>query len=573
MAYVDEGTINAIRRKHPIKEVVERYVTLTKKGEDYWGLCPFHADNNASMSVSVKLDMFQCFACHKAGNIFNFIAGMENIGYGDAIRLLAQEDGYFVGGIEKEDNNKIYYDILNLSLKFYQNNLFSSMGKNAIRYLTDRKFDMDTINKFEIGLSISRSPVTPFLLNKYELDKLIDAGITNSNSGDVFVDRIMIPIHDIHGNMVGYGGRIYQTTSDSKYINTASSKLFDKSRILYNYHRAHEVLKKDDALIIMEGYFDVIRASTVGVNNCVAPMGTALTREQINILKKATNTLILCFDGDEAGEKATVRAISMLEEYNFNIKVIRLEEKDPDEFIIKRGKDAFIDKINNPISAIDFKMNILKEDKNLDDARDISKYLDEIIKELLHEKDEIVVEVNLRKLVNRFNIGYDILKDRYNKYKRNDNNVINNNNFEVKKTKKIYDKYGQATDYLLYYMLKSGEVIRLAEDNVLMILDDRKRELFNDIIDFYHKYDGFVIADFISYLNTNTNIYDVFVDIINLNLKDNFTIEEINDYISVVNEYVRYSKIKKLELELKFETDPMKQANISMEISKIKRSC
>ena len=229
MAYVDESTINAIRRKHPIREIVERYVSLTKKGEDYWGLCPFHADNNASMSVSVKLDMFQCFACHKAGNIFNFIADMENISYGDAIRLLAREDGYEVYGVKKNDVNLEYYEIFKLANKFYQNNLNSILGKNAIKYLADREIDRDIINKFGIGLSIAKEPITPFLLNKYDINKLIDVGISNTESNDVFVDRIMIPIHDLHGNPIGYGARIYQTRDDSKYINTKATKLFDKS--------------------------------------------------------------------------------------------------------------------------------------------------------------------------------------------------------------------------------------------------------------------------------------------------------------------------------------------------------
>ena len=570
MAYVDESTINAIRRKHPIREIVERYVSLTKKGEDYWGLCPFHADNNASMSVSTKLDMFQCFACHKAGNIFNFVADMENISYGDAIRLLAREDGYEVYGVKKNDVNLEYYEIFKLANKFYQNNLNSILGKNAIKYLADREIDRDIINKFGIGLSIAKEPITPFLLNKYDINKLIDVGISNTESNDVFVDRIMIPIHDLHGNPIGYGARIYQTRDDSKYINTKATKLFDKSRILYNYHRAHSELKKNDALIIMEGYFDVIRASSVGINNCVAPMGTALTREQVNILKKATNTIILCFDGDEAGKNATIRAIPLLEEAKLDIKIVRLEEKDPDEFIVKRGKDAFISKINNPISVIDFKMSVIEGDKNLNDAKDVSKYLDQIIIELVKEPDEFVVEFNLKKLATRFDMEYETLKNRYNKYKDNNKVSLKKDNLVVKKDKKVADKYGQATNNLLYYMTRSGEVVDRAENNVTMILDDKKRMLFNEMIYYYHKYGELIIADFITYLVTSTTVYDTFNDIFNMNLKSNYTMEEIDDYISVVNEYVREDKIKKLEQKLKIETDPMKQASISMEITKLR---
>ena len=227
----------------------------------------------------------------------------------------------------------------------------------------------------------------------------------------------MIPIHDLRGNNIGFGGRIYQTNDSSKYINAKATKIFDKKSILYNYHRAHNKLGKNDSIIIMEGYFDVIRASTIGINNCVAPMGTALTKQHIQILKKITNNLILCFDGDKAGEEATIKALELLEKENLNIKIVRLEEKDPDEFIIKRGEDEFRKKIANPLSVIEFKMQYLKEDKNLNNTKEVSIYLDQIIKELSKEKDSFLVELTLKKLEQKFNIAYDNLLERYKQYK------------------------------------------------------------------------------------------------------------------------------------------------------------
>ncbi len=570
MAYIDDKTITEIRKKHPIKEIVERYVSLTKKGEDYWGLCPFHADNNASMSISTKLDMFQCFACHKAGNIFNFIANMENISYGDAIRLLAKEDGYNIGNVTKYVNPHTKdYEIMNLAIKFYQNNINSALGNNAIKYLENRQIDRDTIKKFEIGLSVTRQPLTEFLLKKYPIEDLIDLGLTNNNKQDIFADRIMIPIHDLNGNPIGFGGRIYQTKDGSKYVNTKATKIFDKSNILYNYHRAHNKLNKDEAIIIMEGYFDVIRASTVGINNCVAPMGTALTKGHLKILKKITNNIILCFDGDEAGKEATIRAIPLLESENINTKIIRLEEKDPDEFIIKRGKEEFINKINNPMNVIDFKMQILKENKNLNNTKDVSKYLDEIIKELTKEKDDITIELTLKQLEKKYNIDYQTLKDRLDKYKNNKITKTTTTKEKVVTTKKK-DKYGQATDNLLYYMAFCPEIIDDATKKVIMIMDENRRRLFNEIIYYYHKYNTIIIADFITYLNTKTDVGDLFLEIVNLNLKKEYTEEEINDYIKCINEYYQNTRIEKLKIELNTEKDPMKQAQISMEISKIK---
>jgi len=570
MAYLDESTINAIRRKHPIKEVVERYVSLTKKGDDYWGLCPFHPDTNASMSVSTRLDMFQCFSCKKAGNIFNFIAGMENISYGEAINLLATEDGLEIQNNYKENPHTKDYEILNLAIKYYQNNINSELGRNAIEYLEKRQIDRETIKKFEIGLSISNQPLTPFLLNKYDINNLIDLGLSNTEAKDIFNDRIMIPIHDLSGNPIGFGGRIYQTKDGSKYMNTKATKIFDKGNILYNYHRAHKKLSKDDSIIIMEGYFDVIRASTVGINNCVAPMGTSLTKNHINILKKITNNIILCFDGDEAGKNATIHAIPLLESSGMNVKIVRLEEKDPDEFIIKRGREAFLEKINNPINVIDFKINYLSEEKNLNDTKETSNYLDEVIKELTKEKDEILIELTLKKLANKFNMEFLTLKERYNKYKNNVIKKKEDDNFPVKKTIKFPNMYGQATNNLLYYMIVSGDAINRAEANVIMIMDEKKRRLFNEIIYYHHKFGSLILADFITYLTTKTDVVDTFYEIYSINLKKEYTVEEIDDYIKCINKYYKENVINKLKLDLKKETDPMKQANILNEIMKIR---
>ena len=570
MAYIDEGTINAIRRKHPIKEIVERYVSLTKKGDDYWGLCPFHPDKNASMSVSTRLDMFQCFSCKKAGNIFKFISSIENISYKEAIDLLAKEDGYEIKDSHKENPFTKDYEIFNLAIKYYQNNINSELGTNAIKYLNDRMIDIETIKKFEIGLSISKQPLTPFLLNKYDINDLIDLGLSTAEKKDLFNDRIMIPIHDLSGNPIGFGGRIYQTKDGSKYMNTKATRIFDKGNILYNYHRAHKKLSKDESIIIMEGYFDVIRASTVGINNCVAPMGTSLTKNHINILKKITNNIILCFDGDDAGKNATIHAIPLLESSGMNVKIVRLEEKDPDEFIIKHGKDAFIEKINNPLNVIDFKINYLSEEKNLNDTKETSTYLDEVIKELTKEKDDILIELTLKKLASKFNMEFITLKERYNKYKNNaiikkeDDNVI------VKKTPKFPNMYGQATDNLLYYMIVSGDAINRAEANVIMIMDEKKRRLFNEIIYYHHKYGCLILADFITYLTTKTDVVDTFYEIYSINLKKEYIAEEIDDYIKCINKYYKENIINKLKLDLKKETDPMKQANILNEIMKIR---
>lgn len=182
----------------------------------------------------------------------------------------------------------------------------------------------------------------------------------------------MFPLYDLSGNVVAFSGRIYNMKDSSKYINTKETTIFKKGNLLYNYHNAREHLKKNDYVIIMEGFMDVIRASIVGINNCVATMGTAFTKEQANIIRKMTDNVILCFDGDKAGEEATISAIKVLEGIGINPKIIRLEDDlDPDEYIIKNGKDAFLSKIDKAINVIEYKLSLLKKDKNFNNLEDI----------------------------------------------------------------------------------------------------------------------------------------------------------------------------------------------------------
>ena len=375
MAYISNEIINEIRNKTDIVEVVSRYVNLTKTGKNYIGVCPFHDDHSPSMSVSPEKQIYTCFSCGASGNVFTFVSDFEKISFSEAVKLLGEKVGINVSNdIKVNTKRDEYFDIYDLASKFYQNSLNSSLGKNAIEYLENRHLDKETIKKFGIGLSIQKVSLTKYLTNKkYSLDKLIDIGLTNDNGNDIFVSRIMFPIWDLSGNVVAFSGRIYNTKDNSKYINTKETDNFKKGKILYNYHIAKEYLKKNDTVIIMEGQMDVIRASTVGINNCIATMGTALTKDHKMVLKNMAKNIILCFDGDAAGEKATLSAIELLEDTGVNIKIVRLPNNmDPDEYILKEGKDSFLYQIKSAMTLIDYKMEILKKDK---DFSNIRKYL------------------------------------------------------------------------------------------------------------------------------------------------------------------------------------------------------
>ena len=557
MAYISNEVMNEIRNKTDIVDVISKYVNLTKKGKNYFGVCPFHDDHSPSMSVSPEKQIYTCFSCGASGNVFTFVADFEKISFTEAVRLLGEKVGINIGtNISVSNKKDEYFDIYSAANKFYQNSLFTNLGKNAIEYLDKRHIDKDTIKKFGIGLSIQKVSLTEYLINKkYSIDKLVDVGLTNENGHDIFINRIMFPIYDLSGNPVAFSGRIYNTKDTAKYVNTKETDKFKKGKILYNYHIAKEYLKKNDSVIIMEGQMD-----------CIATMGTALTREHKSIIRNMANNVILCFDGDAAGEKATISAIELLEDTGVNIKIVRLPDNlDPDEYILKNGKDSFLAQINNASNLIDYKMEILKKNKDFGNIKDISSYVNSALKELINEKDNIIVELNLKKLSDNFNIDYETIKDKYNKLIKNKKEVVRDI-----KPKKTYNKYGMAENYLIYYMLKNEKVLNMVENRVGYFPDKNIRELSNEIIYYFHKYGIINVADFISYISDREEILRTLRDIIAMGIKEDFQIEEIEDYIFVINEYHKEVRVNNLNKKLKEEKDPLKQAEISMEIMKIR---
>ncbi len=566
---INNDIINEIRNKSDIISVISNYVPLTKRGKNYFGVCPFHDDHSPSMSVSPEKQIYTCFSCGATGNVFTFVSEYEHISFIEAVKLLGNKLGYNLTTNEKVDNRSVDYKIYEIASKFYQNNLNSSLGKNAIEYLEKRGLSREIVKKFGIGLSLNKSTLTNLLVNKgIKLDKLIELGLSNTLSNDLFLNRIMFPLFDLSGNVVAFSGRIYNMKDSSKYINTKETPIFKKGNLLYNYHNAREHLKKNDYVIIMEGFMDVIRASTVGINNCVATMGTAFTKEQATIIRKMTDNVILCFDGDKAGEDATISAINVLEAIGINPKIIRLEnDLDPDEYIIKNGKEAFVSKIEKAINVVEYKLELLKKNKNFNNLEDISNYIDNSIRELTKVNDEILVELTLKKLSIEYNIDYELLKKKYETY----NNKDDKKEIKVVKiNKKGLTVYEKAERSLIYYMLKSDDVVKQVENNISYFPTMEIRFLSNEIICFYHKYGKIDVADFISFISSKEELLKVLYEILNMNLKDEYTNLEIEDYITVIKKYFKKSKISKLEKSLKEENDPLKQAEILSEIMAVK---
>ena len=365
MAYIKEEEINAIRDQADIVDIISNYLSLKPKGRNYVAVCPFHDDHSPSLVVSKERQMFNCFTCRTGGNVFTFVMKYENVGFIEAIKIVADKIGYNlnIGNLSDfTSQNKEDYEIMDFAQKYYLNNIFTKDGIAARKYLEKRGIDEAIIKEFNIGVALdSKDTLYKLLTNKkYSLDKLVNLGLANkfdANVYDTFSKRIMIPIENLKGQVVGFTGRIYNGEVDTaKYMNTKETEIFKKGNILFNYHNARQSIREEKKVIVVEGNMDAIKLSASGIKNVVALMGVALSKEQIDVLKKLKVPIILMLDNDSAGLEATVKNGDELQKYDLDIRVVRLTDaKDPDEYIRSKGLAALKDNIEHATNYLDFK--------------------------------------------------------------------------------------------------------------------------------------------------------------------------------------------------------------------------
>ena len=570
---MDNTLTNQIRNRVDIVDIIGERIPLTAKGKNFFGVCPFHDDTNPSMSVSREKQIYTCFSCHATGNVFTFLMNYEHMEFKDVLKYLGDRVGIDTGSIKITKKNTKYdklYKAYNLSLKYYQNNLNSSFGKLAKDYLLKRKIDEKIIKEFEIGLSLDkRDDLTKLLQAKeYDLVTLNRIGLS-SDDHDVYSNRIMFPLYDTNGRVVGFSGRIYKDKDQSKYVNTKETDIFKKGELLYHYHIAREECRKSSSVIVMEGFMDVIRASTIGIKNTVALMGTALTNEQINLLKRLSNNIILCLDGDDPGQNATLKIGNILLEQGIETKVIKLPNPDdPDTYILNNGKERFIGLIDSAINFSDYKFQRLKENVDFRSDEETANYINEVLKETAKIEDPIRVEVVLKRLAKEFNIGYNTLEMRINSYIKEKPKKEKEFIPQKKTTRK--DKYTKAYEQIIYFMLNNDWVITQVEKERIIFPTEVMRELCSEISYYYKKYGNINIADFYTYIQDRENILILLNNILADSYMEKTTKDELFLYFSVTREYCEKQEIKRLTNLMKKEMDPIEQAKIVEKIRKLR---
>lgn len=579
MAIISQDELNNLRLKANIVDVIGSYIPLEHKGKNYLGVCPFHEDHSPSMSVSDEKQIYKCFSCGAAGNVFTFIQNYENVSFVEAVNIIARRYGVTLSeqiNVKKKDKNHRYYEMMNIATKFYENNLKTQYGKEAIEYLTKRGIDKEIIKEFNIGLALKEKNILYELLKskKYNEKEMEEIALINisDNIYDNFMNRIMFPLQDPQGNIIGFSGRIYYETQNApKYINTRETVIFKKGQMLFNYHRAKPFIRNEKQVVVVEGYMDAIRLFASGIKNVVAIMGTSLTKEQIFLLKKLNSKIILCLDNDEPGQDAIYKLGKDLQEHNLDVEVIKLSgAKDPDEYILKNGVEAFQRNLNEPLKYLDFALNYLKQNKNLNDSVDLANYINAVLKDLAKEKDEILVDISLKKLVTDYNLDYDVLKSKFDELAstKKEENFIKKT--EIKKEKPKVNKYESTCKKILFYMMNDEKYVRIFKNNLIYLDNLNYREIAKEIIYYYETNREINVADFLSFASSNERFYPIVIDIVSES-EEEFDEQTFRDYISSINKANKKNTIKELKQSLKEELDKNKKIEIAMKIAELKK--
>lgn len=565
-----------IQRKVNIVDVISGYLPIEQRGKNYFAICPFHDDHNPSMSISPEKQIYTCFVCGASGNVFNFVMNYEKISFVEAVAKVASIAGINLSikaphkSRNKDDTYSKFYGMYELANKYYQNNIKTLYGKTAISYLKKRNIDESVIKEFEIGLSLNDNNVTKLLKNKgFNEDDLIDIGICGKKDDfvyDVFRNRIMFPIHDSDNKVVGFSGRIYNGESESKYVNSKESVIFKKGKILYNYSRALNEAREKKQIIIVEGFMDVIRLYTIGIKNVVATMGTAITKEHADLIRRLSKNVILCFDGDSAGQKATISALQMLENIGLEPKIIRLEDGlDPDDYIIKKGKEKFQNHLINAMSSLQFKLYVNKEHTDFNDYKQISNYINSVAKELEKIDDKVVYELTIKNLSKETGVDIDTINSLLKNIPKKKPELITKP-LKVKKS-----KYEMAEEYLIYYMLRSKEAILQYQNDVAYLTNKNLAMIAIKILDFYEKKGYINVTDFTLFLEDNDVLINEVLRIDSFDLPDEVDVNVINDYVKTIDEGILNSEIKKIKERISAESDVAKKVILLEKLATLKK--
>lgn len=580
MAKISDEVLSEIISKTDIVDLISEKVNLSRKGKSYFGLCPFHNEKTPSFSVEPDKKIYKCFSCGEGGNAITFKQKMNNLSFVEAAKELAiraNMDISFSNYIH-ENPNKRLFDINKEVENFYKFYLSSTkQGKTAVDYLKERSIDQDIINAFNIGLAPTEYDVLYKTLTEKDIlvTELADLGLVRKskkdNWYDLFRERVIFPIHNEQGNTVGFSGRIYQNIKDDqpKYVNSPQTALFVKSNILYNLDKAINEIKKTNRVILYEGFMDVIASYRANMKEAVASMGTALTKEQVDIIKKYTNRVIICYDGDKPGIEAANRAIALLEARNLDVRVVILKDGlDPDDYINKYSIEDFQNEINNnQIDKLEFKYIYMKLSIDFTKMLEIEKFKKSVF-DLIKNTSNTIIETYIKRLSYDIDVSNESVRQDFFQYTRK--NIIPTKNRGTNELV-IEDRYVKAERRILKYFMKDFKYLQRFnnEFSEVFYINKTVRTIKQKIENLYYKNLKniktyvFEIDIFYNELSDNEKV------LYNKCFKDiNYDINEFEDYMDAIHEYIEKDKLKRFKHRIELSESNEEKIRLGVEYHK-----
>ncbi len=421
---IPESKIEEIRNAANIVDIISEYVPLRKRGKNYIGLCPFHSEKTPSFTVSDEKQIFHCFGCHTGGNVFKFIMDYKKISFVESIQELAEQVGINLeyeesGSPEKQSEQEELYDINTEAARYFSNNLLNdSEGEIARQYFLNRNIKPQTLRAFGLGYALNgwENLINYLKQKNIDLEKALQLGlIGRNNDGRVFdklAGRIIFPIFSPNGRVVAFAGRILgKDAKGAKYINSPESIIYVKGRILYGLSHAKDEIRRLNKAIIVEGYMDLISLYQSGIKNVVAVSGTALTDDQTQLLSRYTKNVVLIFDADAAGIKASMRSIEILLKKDFDIKIATLPKgEDPDSYVHKYGKDEFEEIIKNSENFLEYQTAYYESQGMFDDSTTTVEAIRELVKPVALIDDELKRNILIKTISRKFNLREKLIE-------------------------------------------------------------------------------------------------------------------------------------------------------------------
>lgn len=405
-----ENTIDEIKSRCNIVDVIGRAVTLKKAGSNYKGICPFHSEKTPSFVVSEQKQIFTCFGCGATGDVIEFVKRYYNLDFGQAMEKLADECGVVIeNDYRKNEHKEELYEINRQAARFFYKTMREKQNE-AWEYMTGRGMDKETMQKFGIGYADGNwnSLLDHMRSMGYKEEKLMELGLISHSKGkyyDKFRNRVIFPIQNTSGKVIGFGGRTLEPEGIPKYLNSQESSVFMKKNNLYGLNITRQDIGREDCAVLVEGYMDVISLYRGGVRNVVASLGTALTENQARMLKRYTKNVVLSYDADTAGQTAALRGMDILHHEGCRVRVLHVSDgKDPDEFIKKRGKEAFQKLINDALPFADYKIEMLKQEHDLDSIEERADFLEKTAG-VLNKLNPVEADLYINRISEEFNIS------------------------------------------------------------------------------------------------------------------------------------------------------------------------